>query len=1136
MKKGLRVLLAIASILLLTAPSFAIEIGADATEETVSFDGLYDLTYILKSEYRPHTEETDVSPGETNAGAEATISADHKEITLSATSSAGTSKRGSLVTSAQDVLTTLQLRNDSGKSLKINYSLSTTAGTGVTTAFTSGQVLGDGDSIEFQAFADTTYDNEDIVTASGVVTINSIEVVNLLTVELHPSQYGSYTYSYIIEGTTYHGTVQTGAEKSTQLKDIPAGTVLTLTPTVTAENKKFYAWRSNGGVEYTENAITIGANMDIIPAIIDANVDTTTKRFLANNQYYMFWEDAIAAAKLVNGPVVLLADYTLPSTLEDNGLFENGTYVKWTSDTAIAYEVPLGVTFVVPYSSSNSTTFTDADSTVRQNKCTNAYKTLTVPEGRTINVNGTLGVNAKVCATGNYYSGLVYNTYGKMVLGGTINVSGSLYARGYIIGTDHTSHTNGSGTGCVNVASGGKVYVPLQIIDHRGGTAAVQVKDVMFPVNVYYFQNIMVRTVYAPGASMYGQYFLVANDTPFSGEAELLSSSNSAFFQFESNATGNVTMDYQYNGDRTIINVNSAVKMNKLSVTLVIKILVEIPYTLDTVGKELPLAGNMTINIGNGGKITCANDFKLIPGAELNILSGGELDLSGSVYLYSKDVYEDGWSYSKNRERLLVPGIVENLNSDTSKVYIEEGEDAVVRVGGTLNVIGKLWQSTDHPGSVIGLDGGKIVFSSIAEKYTGDGIYEFSGAGVTQENTGNWWRPNYVFTNPSKNTKWEPITALLAGKSATSSNYLPFKTSTTETIYYATGTWVGTNNAAWYQNLITVEDGKYGIFAVNSGTSVGETDGYVTVTRDGIEIPNVVGYSVNGGTFMFTTAEGVTDLKCNGTTVSDNTVSNITADSVLSFTRNVARIVTTDGNTPYDFLSEAVDNYTGSGYIEVLRYIQEPGFPTDKTVYLDLNGNDITFTSAASFGTLYGIDTTTNDYAATADTAGKIIGDVSGVQSFTTTDRVAGVSRTHVPVTTGTGSEKTTSFYRASVAVTGAQFLVDGNGDTYIIFRGQYKGNEPTTLQSVGFVFNDTGATTQSGDATHVLTDDLTFYYGRLSSDTLKTVTAQATVDGATIQSVAKPDTLKSDETPLTFQDLLDEFETKLAELKTNAR
>lgn len=1031
------------------------EYTGEITVSGYSFSYVWSWTLVTNS---------DGALRDTSTGADGIVSDnDSNQITLKAVSSRGSyyTILGSKVwrAFAQDAVLTCTITNTSGKAINFTYDANNITGD-LANGTGNSKALKAGEQVAVTVTANTDAEVTTVAETNAYIKITAVEE-NGGKLTLGSSVFGKYSYQFGDEAAT-EALAGTGNAYS---DTVASGTEVSLSePTVTTSGYQFYGWMSGGSLltRDTEYSMTMGEDpVNIYPVFLKSELvtmaDSGTGPFLTGSaNYHIFWKDAVASASNDGGNIILVENYTLPTTLEENGLNASVGSVG-LSNGVPTYQVPAGITFVVPYSSENSTATNDTITDINSNNAGSAYKTLTVPSSCTIQVNGTVNVNAEVCIKGGgRFSGVVNGGYGKIILDGAMNIASGahLYARGYIVASDHVSHSIDSSLGRIQVNSGATVHMPLQLMDWRGGNSVSAVKNNVFPLNAYYFQNIMVETVYESGASLYGQYAAYVLSTAVTGETCLVAKSGTAMFL---NTTGNITTNYQYKDDRFVIQVNGDVQINEVSVELMGI------YNVSTSGKDIPINGNISIYICNGSAVTIDEKLKLLPGAEITIEDGGTLTTSSNIYLYCEDDYIDTWrresSDGVGRRRLNVSGLIEGAG----QTILED--PAVVRVEGTLNVIGtgRIWESTKHPGGIVGLNGGTVYFQNLSASDAVPTVNEVVNA--AESVTGY--------------TGWTPVTALLAGYSTSADDYKPFSAPGAGT-YHADGSWVSDTNAMWYQSKETV------------AASCTE-EGYVLYNCTGGE-----GRKVSDGTSATGHSYGEWVLTTRPTSSTKGIETKTCSKCGDKQTREVIAVAQTtiaDGTEMYCIsLQEAIEN-TSDNFITMLADTTENTYTIDKAVTIDLNKFKVEVGGVASDVTVTGIDSGTNGFQSVPGTN---LGSIN-VAAVAPEEAVNG--KYYIAITDGS----VTTFHRVAVAVTSCQFIYDKpNEKQYIVVQGTFKGTDQSVaeLTDLGFKFTDTGSTTAGKSNLEVPSDknyngtEWSYYYGRdFDSPVTGKVTVQALME-----------------------------------------
>ena len=255
--------------------------------------------------------------------------------------------------------------------------------------------------------------------------------------------------------------------------------------TVTAQLKdgscKFYGWYIDGGLVSNELSYTFTAYPCESVVAVFGNANTAAQNLKTGNVYNSL-ADAMDAAK--SGDTVMLLNDCTVST---------------------AVTIPEGVKVYVPYSdeydedgnvngtAANSTVLATADKT---------FRTLTVANGGSINVEGTLCVGGVIGYPGQYYQGHTSGAHGRINNLGSITVAsgGVLDCWGYI-----------DGSGKVVARSGAKVFEPFVVYDFSGGSNTIALNSArQSPFTQYTMQNISCDLDIYYGAALTGRCNLYA--------------------------------------------------------------------------------------------------------------------------------------------------------------------------------------------------------------------------------------------------------------------------------------------------------------------------------------------------------------------------------------------------------------------------------------------------------------------------------------------------------------------------------------------------------------------------------------------------------------------------------------------------
>ena len=401
-------------------------------------------------------------------------------------------------------------------------------------------------------------------------------------------------------------------------------------------------------------AFAVGRLYD--PVALENGTETTGSFSVGGTEYANLNDALSAAEKGKDKTVVITADTTLSGS----------------------YTIPAGVTLLVPFDDAG-TLYTTKPGAVETLANQTVYRTLTLNSGASITVNGAISVGGKLFTSSNRHVCKPTGAYGqiKMNSGSQITVEngGNLYAWGYI-----------TGSGNVRITSGATVYECFQVTDWRGGSATIKFAtpanvNKVFPFSQYYVQNIEAPLTIEYGGTekayiaAYGENIAIG----FVGAGGM--------FELAEGATFTKTYDPATDRISFDISGNASLKGIKMEVMFA---------TIDSANYVLPINNNININI-HSGVTTIAQDAALLPGVQVTIDQGAELNIQSKANLYVYDA--DKWSKDY---------VWGSQNGISPVAYSPSGKgsraisDASINVNGVLNV----------EGSVYTTDGGANIYSS----------------------------------------------------------------------------------------------------------------------------------------------------------------------------------------------------------------------------------------------------------------------------------------------------------------------------------------------------------------------------------------------------------------------------------------
>lgn len=445
-------------------------------------------------------------------------------------------------------------------------------------------------------------------------------------------------------------------------------------------------------------------------ALSDNVVYVKVKGVKVGNNYYTI-EDALDVA--TSGQTIFVLNDTAFATQEIAGVLYNDVKFK---------TVKTGVTLLLPFNENDTVGHIGAGEDGSDNyKATAAltgtaklYKTLVIPEGIEVIVNGKLIVGAQ---TGKIDAGqrqnAVSGNYCEISLGGTITliddatleVYGYIKGNGEIIANDSTVIENLYLSGWMGGTQSAVRYIGTQnissfeLMDEKTMTIK---NPKMFPFSQYELRAIQSRVIINKGSKLQG-YTKIATSKL---EKKILGITitipaqvNEATLTFvssdESNAASglfrlvgnNSKIIKSMNGDRVKIDLFGDIKDGYTAVSVKV-----VKATVEMSSKEVffPIDGRTDITLKNGATFTQSYMFKALPGATITVESGGIYNLNGTLVMYDKS-FTDISTYpypgaSRGDAKLIVNGTM-NVNGALGGNVTSDNAGAV-SVGANATISG----------------------------------------------------------------------------------------------------------------------------------------------------------------------------------------------------------------------------------------------------------------------------------------------------------------------------------------------------------------------------------------------------------------------------------------------------------------
>lgn len=456
-------------------------------------------------------------------------------------------------------------------------------------------------------------------------------------------------------------------------------------------------------------------------ALSDNVVYVKVKGVKVGNNYYTI-EDALDVA--TSGQTIFVLNDTAFATQEIAGVLYNDVKFK---------TVKTGVTLLLPFNENDTVGHIGAGEDGSANyKATAAltgtaklYKTLVIPEGIEVIVNGKLVVGAQ---TGTIAAGqrqnAVSGNYCEISLGGTITLNNAtLEVYGYIKGNGEITANNTTVienlylSGWMGGTQSAVRYIGNDKIDGASLAISGNLKidnPTQFPFSQYELRSIQSRITINKGSKLQG-YAKIATGKleQLGGLVKVPAQINEAILTFISSDASNASSGLfrlvgnnskiikSMSGDRVRFDLFDEIKDGYTSLSVKV-----IKKTVNMTSEKVffPIDGRTDITLKNGATFTQSYMFKALPGATITVESGGIYNLNGKLVMYDKS-FTDISTYpypgaSRGDAKLIVNGTMNvngalggNVTSDNagavavganatiSGVHSAEGEGTMVRNG-----------------------------------------------------------------------------------------------------------------------------------------------------------------------------------------------------------------------------------------------------------------------------------------------------------------------------------------------------------------------------------------------------------------------------------------------------------------------
>lgn len=411
-------------------------------------------------------------------------------------------------------------------------------------------------------------------------------------------------------------------------------------------------------------------------ALSDNVVYVKVKGVKVGNNYYTI-EDALNVA--TSGQTIFVLNDTAFASQEIAGVLYNDVKFK-TVKTGVTLLLPFNENDTVGHIGAGEDGSDNYNATAALTGTAQLYKTLVIPEGIEVIVNGKLIVGAQ---TGKIDAGTNQNAvsgnYCEISLGGTITLNNAtLEVYGYIKGNGEITANNTTVienlylSGWLGGSESAARYVGNLEIDVRealGNELKIDTPN-MFPFSQYELRSIQSRVIINKGSKLQG-YTKIATGEVDIKIAKLKAQINEALLTFISSDAGNAASGLfrlvgnnskivkSMSGDRVRFDLHGEVNDGYTSISIKV-----VKATVKMASEKVffPIDGRTDITLKNGATFTQSYMFKALPGATITVESGSVYNVNGKLVMYDRSFTEKGYPGAARGDAKLIVNGTMNVN------------------------------------------------------------------------------------------------------------------------------------------------------------------------------------------------------------------------------------------------------------------------------------------------------------------------------------------------------------------------------------------------------------------------------------------------------------------------------------------
>ena len=446
------------------------------------------------------------------------------------------------------------------------------------------------------------------------------------------------------------------------------------------------------------------------------------------NNYYTI-EDALDVA--TSGQTIFVLNDTTFATQEIAGVLYNDVKFK-TVKTGVTLLLPFNENDTVGHIGAGEDGSDNYNATAALTGTAKLYKTLVIPEGIEVIVNGKLVVGAQ---TGKIDAGqrqnAVSGNYCEITLNGTITLNNAtLEVYGYIKGNGEIAANNTTVienlylSGWLGGSESAARYVgnrEIGVGDALSDELKIDTPN-MFPFSQYELRAIQSRVIINKGSKLQGYTKIATGEVDIIIKAQI----NEALLTFISSDASNAASGLfrlvgnnskivkSMSGDRVRFDLHGEVNDGYTSISIKV-----VKATVKVASEKVffPIDGRTDITLKNGATFTQSYMFKALPGATITVESGSVYNVNGKLVMYDRSFTEKGYpGAARGDAKLIVNGTMNVNGALGGNVTSDNAGTVAVGANATITNI----KSIEGNGSLT-IDKGMLINAKVILHFTESG-------------------------------------------------------------------------------------------------------------------------------------------------------------------------------------------------------------------------------------------------------------------------------------------------------------------------------------------------------------------------------------------------------------------------------